>query len=227
MPASSTDPGSDDLTFTWDWDDGSTSTQTSLVNPPALDPAKSPSVQPRLVTLEQAHTYVEACIYELTVTVEDDDGGTASDTAAVVVTGNATMSRSKGWWLNQYRVKPGNDFTTPTLECYLAIAGYFSLVFPDGMVRADGELILHDPPKSSPLVQSQRGAPDGLAELREWGDRIRHVGEDRIRTATRRSEQAMLAAELVATNPASTAAQIHQQKVIINKVCPPGRLSIE
>ena len=179
VPASSTDPGSDDLTFTWDWDDGSTSTQTSLVNPPALDPAKSPSVQPRLVTLEQAHTYVEACIYELTVTVEDDDGGTASDTAAVVVTGNATVSRSMGWWLNQYRVKPANDFTTQTLECYLAIAGYFSLVFPDGMVRADGELILHDPPKSSPLVQLKAGASDGLAELREWGDRVRHAREDR------------------------------------------------
>ena len=63
VPVRSEDPGSDDLAFEWAWGDGDTDTAVSLVNPPALDPLKSPSVQPRDVTLEQTHAYAEACLY--------------------------------------------------------------------------------------------------------------------------------------------------------------------
>src|SRR5690606_24692727 len=63
VPAGSTDPGSDDLTFDWAWGDGDTDSQTSLVNPPATDPAKSPSVQPRDVDLSATHAYSDACAY--------------------------------------------------------------------------------------------------------------------------------------------------------------------
>ena len=38
------------------------------------------------------------------------------------------------------------------LDCYLEIARFFSLVFPDGMTRANGELILQNPAKAPPLV---------------------------------------------------------------------------
>ena len=54
IPGRSTDPGSDDLTLTWIWDDGSPDTSlTSLVNPPNPDPFPSPSIQPRDVTLQR------------------------------------------------------------------------------------------------------------------------------------------------------------------------------
>ena len=221
VPASSADPGSDDLRFTWDWDDGSTSSQTSLVNPPALDPPQSPSVQPRLVMLEQAHTYADACLYDLKVTVTDDDGGSASDSAVVVVRGNASNSRSSGYWLAQYRVGPPDDYTTAQLECYLAIVGYFSLVFPDGMTRADAELILHDPAKAPPLVQLQQQL---LAAWLNFANGALSF-DDPVSTSKNKNDPpdttfgaAMLAAELVATNPSSTAEEIRAQKDIIERI---------
>jgi hypothetical protein len=81
----STDPGSDDLTLAWAWGDGTAgSSTTSLVNPPDPDPAVSPSIQPRDVTSTLSHTFGGACAYETTFGATDDDGGTASQTAAVI-----------------------------------------------------------------------------------------------------------------------------------------------
>lgn len=66
------------------------------MNPPVADPSLSPSVQPRNVTFDKTHTYAAACLYDLVVTVGDDDGGTANDTVAVVVRGNGTISKGSG-----------------------------------------------------------------------------------------------------------------------------------
>ncbi len=220
VPVSSDDPGSDDLTFTWDWDDGTTSTETSLVNPPAIDPAKSPSVQPRAVTTDSTHTYATACLFTLTVTVDDDDGGTADDTVAVVVRGNSDVNKGSGWWLNQYRVKSSNDFTTETLECYLSIIGYFSLVFPDGMTRADAVDVLHTPAKSPPLdvyKQQLLAAWSNFANGAIDFDTPVATGSDPTVLNTTFGA-AMLAAELVGTNPAATPDEIRAQKDIIERI---------
>ena len=132
----SADPGSDDLNAVWDWDvadlDPAESTETSLVNPPALDPAKSPSIQPRGVDWSATHAYSQACLYNLNFTVTDDDSGIGEDTAVVIITGNDPRFRSSGWWMNQYRPNPPNDFTPVQLECYLAIVSYLSDVFVEG-----------------------------------------------------------------------------------------------
>jgi hypothetical protein len=130
----STDPGSDDLTLTWDWDDGAPSpdvSTTSLVNPPLPDPPNSPSVQPRDVTDQQTHTFTDACAYDVVFAATDDDGGAASDTIAVLITGNAEDNRSAGYWTVQYRQGPASVFDTATLECYLAITGFASTVFDE------------------------------------------------------------------------------------------------
>src|SRR5690606_12526067 len=151
VPARGTDPGSDDLEFTWLWGDSTTSTETSLVNPPATDPAKSPSVQRREVTRTATHSYGEACLYTLGIRVRDDDLGQTTATAVVVVTGNADVSKGHGWWLNQYRPKPPHDFTSAELQCYLDIANYFSLVFSedrDADSRADATKVLNAPAKA-------------------------------------------------------------------------------
>jgi hypothetical protein len=219
VPANATDPGSDDLTFTWDWDDGTTSVQTSLVNDPLLDPPKSPSVQPRDVTLSATHAYTEACLYELTVSVEDDDLGIGSDTAAVVITGNADVSRGSGYWLNQYRTKPPNDFTTAELECYLAIAGFFSLVFPDGMVRSDGAQILNSPAKAPITIVFDQQALAAWLNFANGAIKLDTlVDTDGNGTLDSTFGAAMLTAETIRINPASTVAQVKAQKDIVERI---------
>ena len=132
VTGTSTDPGSDDLTATWNWGDGGADTvDVNLVNPPDVDPVMSPTVQPRDVAWTADHTYAEACLYNLELGVVDDDGGAASDSAVVIITGNETEVRGKGWWKNQYRPKPPNHLSEERLLCYLAIVNHMSDVFDE------------------------------------------------------------------------------------------------
>ena len=223
VPAGSTDPGSDDLTLTWDWGDASSDSETSLVNPPASDPAKSPSVQPRDIALEASHTYGEACLYELGVTAEDDDGGvSATDTAAVLITGNATVSKGHGWWLNQYRVKSSNDFTAAELQCYLDIVGYLSLVFDeetDASARAAATLVLNNPAKAPAGVIFDQHALGAWLNFANGSVSLSTpVDTDKNGTLDSTFGAVMFAAETIRINPASTSAQIKAQKDIIERI---------
>jgi hypothetical protein len=129
----STDPGSDDLTLRWNWDDGPPlidSSTTYLVNPPNIDPDPSPSVQPRDVTDETAHAFGQACTYDIGFSALDDDGGaSATDTIKVLITGNADEGEPSGYWAHQYRGRGEIAFSTVTLGCYLEIADLVSRVF--------------------------------------------------------------------------------------------------
>jgi hypothetical protein len=128
-----TDPGSDDLDLSWDWDDGPPSpdvTTEYLVNPPVDDPLPSPSIQPRDVTDDQLHPFSDACTYDVGFFSEDDDGGTSpTDTVKVVILGASDQVRSAGYWRHQMRQKGKTDFEPDELLCYLDIAGVMSLVF--------------------------------------------------------------------------------------------------
>lgn len=223
VPASSDDPGSDDLTFTWDWDDGTTSEQTSLVNPPALDPLKSPTVQPREdVTASATHAYATACLFDLGLAVEDDDGGSGADSAVVLVTGNADVARGHGWWLNQYRAKSSNDFTPAELECYLKIVSFFSMVFSEktpALTRAQATKVLNAPSKAPEAVifdQHALGAWLNFANGAVKLDTPVDTNLDGVDDST--FGAVMLAAETVRINPASTSAQIKAQKDIIARI---------
>ena len=222
VPAGSEDPGSDDLAFTWDWDDGTASVLTSLVNPPALDPLKSPTVQPRDVDLSATHAYGDACLYTLTVTVDDDDGGSASDTAAVLITGNADVSKGHGWWLNQYRAKSSNDFTAAELQCYLDIVGYLSLVFhekDDASTRAKATKILNAPAKSPEAVIFDQHALGAWLNFANGSVKLdTPVDSDGNGTLDSTFGAVMFTAETIRINPASTSAQIKAQKDIIERV---------
>ncbi|HLS46326.1 MAG TPA: M36 family metallopeptidase [Ornithinicoccus sp.] len=222
VPAGSTDPGSDDLTFDWAWGDGDTDSQTSLVNPPATDPAKSPSVQPRDVDLSATHAYSDACAYTLTATVTDDDAGSAADTALVLITGNADVSKGHGWWLNQYRNKPPNNFTPAQLQCYLDIVGALSLVFDeetDASTRAKAERVLNNPAKSAAHVIFDQMALGAWLNFANGSVKLATpVDTDGDLTADSTFGAAMLAAETVRVNPASTSAQIKAQKDIVERL---------
>lgn len=214
-----TDPGSDDLTFEWLWDDGTSDAQTSRVNPPLPDPAKSPSVQPRDVTLDATHAYADACVYELQSTVTDDDGGIGSDTASIIVTGNADTSKGHGWWFAQYREQPPNDFTPATLQCYLDIAVFFSLVFNDPLTRADGEEILRAPAKAPATVQFDEKALAAWLNFANGAitfDTL--VDTDGDGTADTTFGDAMLTAESVRIDPNATDADIREQRDILERI---------
>ena len=136
IPANATDPGSDDLGFRWAWDDGTADdVQLSLVNPPTPEPPEpptpTPSVQPRDVDLVADHTYTDACFYEVTVTVTDDDGGSDGATANVIIVGTSDEVRSAGYWMHQFRQKGKVDLDPTELQCHLDIVGYMSGVFDE------------------------------------------------------------------------------------------------
>jgi outer membrane protein assembly factor BamB len=93
--ANATDPGSDDLTFTWNWGDGTPDIVTTYYNDgtspePVYDPTtnevKSPwGTYPFSVTDTVIHTYGDDGIYNVTTTIEDDDGGVSTYTMKVTV----------------------------------------------------------------------------------------------------------------------------------------------
>lgn len=132
VKARSTDPGSDDLTLTWDWDDGAPAPDVStgyLHNPPTADPFPSPDGSARDVTDTQNHTFGQACAYDIRFGSADDDGGTASDTITVIVVGNHELTRSSGYWKTEMSDTRTREHTEAELQCLLDIAGVMSTVF--------------------------------------------------------------------------------------------------
>ncbi|WP_395245120.1 M36 family metallopeptidase [Agromyces sp. MMS24-K17] len=210
IPLDATDPGSDDLELTWDWDDGTTDTEVSLVNPPVPDPLKSPTVQPRAVGFSADHVYADACLYDFVATAADDDGGSATDEAAIVVVGDGTKSKQHGWWLNQVREKKNADFTEAELECYLDIAVFFSTVFDTPLDRDDAVAIFHSPPNNDANAQFDQFLLAAWLNFANGSVGLATpVKVDGVWTTW---GTAMLALEDVRTNPASTPQDVRQAK---------------
>lgn len=223
--ANSTDPGSDDLTLTWDWDDGPPApdvTVVSLVNPPDTDPLPSPSVQPRDVTDDQTHTFGEACRYDIVFASTDDDGGSDDDTAVVIIVGNDDQIRSIGYWSKQYRGLGKVDFTDAELECYLAIVDFVSTVFSEirpantfeeavDVLRVDGTSDM------SELLDSQLlAALLNFANGSVGWDALVDTDEDGVDDTA--FSDVIATAEAVRANPASTKEELEVQKDILEAI---------
>jgi hypothetical protein len=221
----STDPGSDDLTLKWAWGDGTAAAQTvSLVNPPNSDPAKSPSIQPRDVTYPQSHSFSGACAYSTTFSATDDDTGTASQSANVIILGNSTQVRLVGYWKQQFQYfntgkRPLPDFNATELGCYLRIVGYMSRVFDE---RNDASTFLRaqdilDTSHTSVMVELfdqqllavwLNFANGAMA----WNQLVDTNGD---KVPDTRFLDAMAAAETLRLNPAATRDQLERQKKIL------------
>jgi len=85
--ATATDLGSDDLTFTWEWGDGTPAIATTYFNDGiGPDPYPSPDgIYPFSATDSAQHIYSMAGDYSLTLTVLDDDGGMMNIVIVLVI----------------------------------------------------------------------------------------------------------------------------------------------
>ena len=224
VTANSVDPGSDDLDATWSWGDALSDMDTSLVNDPLLDQLKSPSIQPRDVDWTASHVYAEACLYNLDLTVVDDDLGSAMDEAVVIITGNDERIRSSGYWLNQYRPKNPNHFTDERLLCYLAIVNHMSDVFDE--VR--NPLGTRDDAVNVLFVKQNKGSAEEIFDaqlLAAWlnfangsYDLDTTVDTDGDGIADSTFEAAMAGAEAVRLDTTATKAELLAQKDILERI---------
>jgi PKD repeat protein len=87
IASNATDPGSDDLNFTWDWGDGTSDTTKVHYNDGIIpDPYPSPGGNsPFNATDNVQHIYNDDGTYTLNLTVGDDDGGVTFYTTTVTV----------------------------------------------------------------------------------------------------------------------------------------------
>ncbi len=224
--AASFDPGSDDRTTTWDWADGAPSpdsTKLSLndtsFNP---DPDPSPTVNPRTVSDTEPHAFAEACFYTVTFGAADDDGGTASDTVKVIITGNASLERSAGYWQTQYRPRP-TAFTEARRLCYLAIAGFMSTVFDEfrdaSTVAAAFDVLFMKQNGGSAIEQLDRQILTAWLNFANGAfDYTELVDTDGNGVADTQFAAVMATAEAVRLNPASTEAELRAQRDILERI---------
>ena len=84
--ATASDAGSDDLTFAWQFELGSSQTTTYFNNGTSIDPYPSPfGTYPFSKTDGAAYTYGDNGVYSVTLTVSDDDGASTVYTTTVTV----------------------------------------------------------------------------------------------------------------------------------------------
>jgi len=224
----STDPGSDDLTLTWDWDDGAPApdvTTISLNSGPGTDPPQSPSINPRDVLDAQPHAFGDACFYTVTFAAADDDLGSAFDTVKVIIAGNASAQRNAGYWQTQYRPRP-TSFSEAQRLCYLEIASFVSLVFSEvrdlsepGAIAKAFDVLSVSQNGGSAIQQLDRqlltawlNFANGAFDLTELVDTDGNGVADTAFAAV------MAAAEAVRLDPTATADELHAQRDILERI---------
>ena len=138
--ASASDPGSDDLTFDWDFQ-VSTVSNIYYNDGFAPDPLPSPhGVFPFNAGDTASVTFNAPGIYELTVTATDDDGGSDSSVDTKVVVDNCDCTKSQGFWKKQFKSsvtgKGKQHIDDATLGIYLDIVRFASGIFDEQVALA-------------------------------------------------------------------------------------------
>ncbi len=168
MSASATDDGSDDLKFTWTFGDGTSENATYYNDGSEPDPAPSPwGTFPFSASDPRTHTWGDDGIYDLTVMVEDDDGGWSSSTVSVTVANlppeiliptDLSFDEGEPFALSASATDPGSDDLEFVWDIELAPSR--SAVYYNDGIGPD--------PAQSPLGTYPFSATDTLT--REFGD---------------------------------------------------------
>jgi hypothetical protein len=132
--ADGTDPGSDDLTFSWSVGDVNTYFNDGV----SPDPAESPlGTFPFMASDSIDAVYADPGVVTLAVVLTDDDGGTDEADADVIVTGTADRTEGSGWWKHQYSGNGAPHVDATTAHAYLDIVSAVSSVFDESVPLAD------------------------------------------------------------------------------------------
>lgn len=133
VSAAGSDAGSDDLVFTWSTGDVATHFNDGL----APDPPHSPlGTFPFAASDAIDAGYAAPGVELLTVTLADDDDGSDSADAGVIVTGVATNTEATGWWKHQYSGAGAPHLDAAAAAGYREIAEAVSSVFSESVSAA-------------------------------------------------------------------------------------------
>lgn len=140
--ADCSDPGSDDLTFTWSLGE-STTYFNDGVGP---DPLPSPfGTFPFLASDSADDVLAAPGVEQLMVTCSDDDGGSHAASAEVLVLGTAESTEGPGWWKHQYSGDGSPHIDPDIADGYLEIVNAVSGVFSEStsaMTAAQADQVL-------------------------------------------------------------------------------------
>jgi len=126
--ASAADPGSDDLTFAWSFG-GTAIYYNDGVGP---DPFPSPGgVFPFSASDSTGVTFTGPGVRAIAVEVTDDDEGADSASLPKLVTGDGDCTKSQGFWKHQFSEKGKHQVDDTTLEAYLDMVNFASVVFSE------------------------------------------------------------------------------------------------
>jgi hypothetical protein len=133
VAAEGTDPGSDDLTFTWNLPDAETYLNDPELGPePDEPPTRTPfGTFPFAASDEADAVYAFPGVQDLGLVLTDDDDGSDDDSAGVIVTGNSDTTRGSGWWKHQYSGKGSPQLDPALAAAYLEIVNAVSSVFSE------------------------------------------------------------------------------------------------
>jgi hypothetical protein len=191
--ATGTDIGSDDLSFTWTWGDGTVVQHTHYNNGSTADgrpPANRGAVAPFSATDTVSHTYTAAGSYTLSVHLSDDDAEhgspPTSTTIPTLITDNQDCAKTIGFWQHQFNPqtkKPQVD--DAARQSYLALINSASNVFSEALAvssKTDAWLLLQPDDTAQTTIQDQAAEQALAAWLNfawgaiSWDDSIPDLG---------------------------------------------------
>jgi len=137
--AFATDPGSDDLSFTWSFGQSTTYFNNS-VSPDALP--SSDGTFPFSTSDTGIVTFTKPGVQNIGVVVRDDDGGTGDGSLTKIVVDDCDCTKSQGFWKQQFKTGDkgrdddeddggGNRIEESALKAYLDIVNFVSSVFSE------------------------------------------------------------------------------------------------